>query len=101
MLVSPRGPPPSSPYRWRAALSLAALEQSRLLEPATFTASTVAGRFYANQWTTDTPLPSDCSNSTRRITLPGTDIFSDIPHPDRRIGDGPWRPPSSRQLKSG
>jgi hypothetical protein len=61
----------------------------------------VAGRLHANQCTTDTPLPSDCSNSTRRITLPGTDIFSEIPHPDRRIGDGPWRPPSSRQLKSG
>ena len=27
--------------------------------------------------------------------------FSEIPHPGRRIGDGPWRPPSSRQLKCG
>ena len=35
-----------------------------------------------NQCTTDTPLLSDCSNSTRRITLPGTDVFSVIPHPD-------------------
>ena len=35
------------------------------------------------------------------VTLPGTGIFSEIPHPGRRIGDGPWRPPSSRQLKCG
>ena len=29
---------------------------------------------------------SDCSNSTRPVTLPGTDILGETPHPGRRIG---------------
>src|ERR1700754_3088849 len=48
----------------------------------------MAPRFHANQCTTDTPLPLDCSNSTWRINLPGTDVLRETPHPRRRVGDG-------------